>query len=159
MIISIFLIIAFIKCYILISSIYNKNYPGGQPYLIRGTHLGSCQSWDCQSITIIFYCYTMQPYSAGKSNNWRQNQLRHFALKGLSNIFASLKKEKIKFSFLHNLHVMLYHCSSYLQKTTNAPTCNEGERGRVWIVLLFEVTPLKDNVSAILLPIAHVLLS
>ena len=42
MIISILLIIAFIKRYILISSICNKNYPGGQPYLIRGTHLGSC---------------------------------------------------------------------------------------------------------------------
>ena len=50
MIIRIVLIIAFIKHYISISSICKKSYPGGHPYLIRGTHLGSCQSWDCQSI-------------------------------------------------------------------------------------------------------------
>ena len=42
MIIRIVLIIAFIKHYILTSSICKKSYPGGQPYLIRGTHLGSC---------------------------------------------------------------------------------------------------------------------
>ena len=83
--------------------------------------------------------------------------MRYFALKGLYNILPAKKKEK-KFSILHNLHVMLYHCSSYLQKTTNTPTCDGGERGLGGggggIGRLFDFPPFKDNVSVILLPIA-----
>ena len=77
-------------------------------------------------------------------NNRRQNELRHFAL---------------NWAFLHftefKIHVLLCRCSSYLQKTTNIPTLNGGDRGGVWIVLFSEVTLLEYNVSTILSPIVE----
>ena len=77
-------------------------------------------------------------------NNGRQNELRHFAL---------------NWAFLHftefKIHALLCQCSSYLQKTTNTPTLNEGDRGGVWIVLFSEVTLLEYNVSTILSPIVE----
>ncbi|KAM7434819.1 hypothetical protein ABFA07_015144 [Porites harrisoni] len=48
---------------------------------------------------------------------------------------------------------MLCPCSSYLQKTTNTPTLNGGDRGGVRIRLFSEVTLFKYNVSTILSPI------
>ena len=77
-------------------------------------------------------------------NNRRQNELRHFAL---------------NWAFLHftefKIHALLCRCSSYLQKTTNTPTLNGGDRGGVWIVLFSEVTLLEYNVSTILSPIVE----
>ena len=48
---------------------------------------------------------------------------------------------------------MLCPCSSYLEKTTNTPTLNGGDRGGVRILLFSEITLLKNNVSTILSPI------
>ena len=77
-------------------------------------------------------------------NNGRQNELRHFAL---------------NWAFLHftefKIHALLCRCSSYLQKRTNTPTLNGGDRGGVWIVLFSEVTLLEYNVSTILSPIVE----
>ena len=77
-------------------------------------------------------------------NNGRQNELRHFAL---------------NWAFLHftefKIHALLCRCSSYLQKTTNTPTLNGGDRGGVWIVSFSEVTLLEYNVSTILSPIVE----
>ena len=47
---------------------------------------------------------------------------------------------------------MLGPCSSFLQKTTNTPTLNGGDRGVVRILLFSEVTLFKYNVSTILSP-------
>ena len=56
----------------------------------------------------------------------------------------------------HPLRAMLCPCSSYLQKTTNTPTLNGGDRGGVRILLFSEVTLFKYNVSTILSPIVDV---
>ena len=50
-----------------------------------------------------------------------------------------------KYSF-----AMLCRCSSYLKKTTNTPTLNGGDRGRVRILLFCEVILFEYNVSTIL---------
>ena len=42
---------------------------------------------------------------------------------------------------------------SYLQKTTNTPSLNGGERGGVWNLLFSEVTLFEYNVSTILSPV------
>ena len=47
------------------------------------------------------------------TRNQRQNELRHFALNSA-------------FLLTHPLHAVLCRCSSYLQKTTNTPTLNQG---------------------------------
>ena len=53
----------------------------------------------------------------------------------------------------HPLRAMLCPCSSYLQKITNTPTLNGGDRGGVRILLFSEVTLFKNSVSTILSPI------
>ena len=49
----------------------------------------------------------------------------------------------------HVVHMFL----SYLRKTTNTPSLNGGERGRVWNLLFSEVTLFEYNVSTILSPV------
>ena len=65
------------------------------------------------------------------------------------------QKEETQLFLPHPLHAMLCRCSSYLQKTTNTPTLNGGDRGGVWIVLFAGVTLLEYKVSTILSPIVE----
>ena len=56
-----------------------------------------------------------------------QNKLRHYAQKGLSDVLLSSKGENKAFPPPY-LHAMLWRCLSYLQRTTNTPTLNGGDR-------------------------------
>ena len=75
---------------------------------------------------------------------------RHPPLKGLFDVFLTSKGEKKLLFLPHPLHAMLCRCSSYLQKTTNTPTLNGGDRGGMWIFLFSQVTIFEDNVSTII---------
>ena len=89
---------------------------------------------------------------ASFSYNRRPNELRHLAQNWAFLHFINFKRRK--YSFLpHPLLAMLCPCSSCLQKTTNTPTLNGGDRGWVRIPLFSETTLFKYNVSTILSPI------
>ena len=81
--------------------------------------------------------------SVYRTCNGRQNSLRHFVPKGLSDVLLTSKGEN---------SAVLCRCSSYLSKTTNTPTLNGGERGGVWFFWFSEVTLFEYNVSTILSP-------
>ena len=60
--------------------------------------------------------------------------MRHFALMGLSDVLL-ISMGKIRLFLPHPLHAMFCRCSSYIQKTTNTPTVNEGEGCRFFCSL------------------------
>ena len=72
---------------------------------------------------------------------------------GLFYVLLTSKGGNIAF-LPHPLRATLCPCSSYLQKTTNTPTLNGGDRGGVRILLFSKVTLVNYNVSTILSPIA-----
>ena len=72
---------------------------------------------------------------------------------GLFLRFTYFKRSKYSFSSpIPALHaIMLCQSLSYLQKTTNTPTLNGGDRGMVRILLFSDFTLFEYNVSTILL--------
>ena len=82
---------------------------------------------------------------------------RHFQQQTLTPVVTVFHEISGRLVFLKSLvdkkNTMLGPSSSYLQKTTNTPTLNRGDRGGVRILLFSEVTLFKYNVSTILSPI------
>ena len=70
--------------------------------------------------------------------SWQQNEFRHFALNWVSYGLLTSKGGNIAFPSPSPPCNWCF-CSSSLQKTTNIPTLNGGDRGGVWILLFSEV--------------------
>ena len=82
--------------------------------------------------------------------------MRHFALKGLSNILPAKKKRK-KILYPPQPPCDVVPLFKLPVENNNHPNLRWRRKrggGGGGIVLFFEVTPFKDNVSGILLPIA-----
>ena len=100
---------------------------------------------------MFFYFSFLAFKSSWLSYNWRQNELRHFALNGLFDVFWTSKGEKIAFpppSPPCNV-VPLFELPLENKKH---PNLNGGDRVGVWILMFSEVTVFEDNVSTILSP-------
>ena len=87
--------------------------------------------------------------------NRRQNELRHFALKGLFDVLLTSKEKNITFpppsppcNVVPKFELSL--------ENNKLPTLKGGDRGGVWILMLSEVTLFEYNVSKILSPIVVV---
>ena len=87
-----------------------------------------------------------------RSYNWQRNELRHFALKGLFDIFLTSKGENIAFpSPSPPCNVALL----FELPLENKKTPQLWDRGGVWFLLFSEVTLFEYNVSTILSLIAE----
>ena len=92
----------------------------------------------------------MEKGNSESNYNRQQNELRHFALKALFDIFSDVEGEN-NYSFPPppsppcNV-VPLFELPLEI---TNPPTLNGGDRGGVWILLFSEVTLFEYNASTI----------
>ena len=96
---------------------------------------------------------TFLVHSCINSYNWRQKELRHFALNWAFLRFTDLRRRKYSFSSpIPSMQCCADVWATY-RKQTNTPTLNGGDRGGVRILLFPEGTLFEYNVSTILSPI------